>query len=827
MTIRRWGTETLVNTTTVGSQKTPEVAALANGNYVITWNGATNLIEAQLFRADGTRFGGAAEANFDAYAPAFSFTGSQSAQVAGLADNSFVLTSVSSQGDVLGIQRFDAANWTIAFADFSATINPFPTPSEVGVDSDIARFSNSGWVTAYTVFRDPATEQYRVEVRGRESPASAPFAFSVSINAIDAEIASTPNGSRYAVAFNNAEFGGISVAIGNQSGIAVPIGITGDNGAKDVFWIDNQTFGVVWVRTIDAISGGGDGSSSSIFLRLYNHDGINATPITSEIRVNSTAFGEQNAPSVAVLADGSFAVVWTDFSGIGGDASGASIKFQAFDSSGAKLGREVLVNSTTLGNQMSPKIAALPDGRLVVTWQDASATGGDTSFSAIRSQIMDIRDGYVVGGDGNDTLFGNDSADDQVFAGGGNDMLRGLAGNDFLDGGLGNDTMSGGRGDDDYVVDSIGDITTERANEGVDTLNSSVTRTLSANIENLTLISGAGNINGTGNVLNNALTGNEGNNALNGGLGDDEMYGLDGNDTYTVDSAGDAVFENLNEGLDTVLALVTYVIGANLERLTLLGSNAIDGTGNELANTITGNDATNFLFGLNGDDTLSGGLGVDVMNGGAGNDTYSVDSFFDSIVEAPNQGTDRVNSSVTFALPTNVENLTLVGTTSLNGTGNDTANIVTGNSNSNLLDGLDGADTLSGGAGLDILFGGLGNDRLAGGTEADVFSFLDLAGGVDTILDFVLNVDDIRIDASGFGGGLNAALGLSAAQFVAGPAATGAAPAPTQAFGQFLYNTTTGALFFDSNGTGATGLTQIAIMNGRPALTFTDFQLVP
>ena len=88
------------------------------------------------------------------------------------------------------------------------------------------------------------------------------------------------------------------------------------------------------------------------------------------------------------------------------------------------------------------------------------------------------------------------AGDDRIFGFGGNDTLRGGEGNDFIDGGIGNDVMIGGAGDDTYVVDSATDSVTELAGEGVDTVQATVTHTLTANVENLTLLDAGGAING-------------------------------------------------------------------------------------------------------------------------------------------------------------------------------------------------------------------------------------------------------------------------------------------------------------------------------------------
>ena len=286
----------------------------------------------------------------------------------------------------------------------------------------------------------------------------------------------------------------------------------------------------------------------------------------------------------------------------------------------------------------------------------------------------------ITGTNGDDTLTGL-SNDNDLFGLGGNDQLYGLDGNDRLDGGTGIDVMVGGLGNDTDVVDNVGDTVTENPNEGTDLVESSVTYTLGANVENLTL-TGTAAINGTGNTLNNVLTGNSAANALAGGTG---------NDTYVVD-VGDAVTEAASAGIDTVQSAITWTLGANLENLTLIGTTAINGTGNTLNNALVGNSAAN---------VLDGGTGADSMTGGDGNDTYVVDSVSDTVTENLNEGTDLVQSSVTYTLGASVENLTLTGTTAINGTGNTLDNTLIGNSGANVLTGGTGADSMTGGAGND------------------------------------------------------------------------------------------------------------------------------
>lgn len=192
----------------------------------------------------------------------------------------------------------------------------------------------------------------------------------------------------------------------------------------------------------------------------------------------------------------------------------------------------------------------------------------------------------------------------------GPDNLFGTPGNDTLDGKGGADVMTGLAGDDTYIVDNTGDSVVEAADEGVDTVKSSVTYTLPANTEKL-LLTGSAAINGTGNSLANTLTGNSGNNLLNGRTGADVMRGMAGNDIYYVDNVLDRVTEGVDQGMDTIRSTITRALPANVENLTLIGTAAISGSGNTLANKIIGNGAVNTLNGKESNDTLTGGAGVD------------------------------------------------------------------------------------------------------------------------------------------------------------------------------------------------------------------------
>ena len=190
-------------------------------------------------------------------------------------------------------------------------------------------------------------------------------------------------------------------------------------------------------------------------------------------------------------------------------------------------------------------------------------------------------------------------------------VLTGNSAANTLDGGTGADTLIGGAGDDVYAVDNVGDIVTELAAEGTDLVNASVSYTLAADVENLTL-TGTTAINATGNSSDNLLAGNSGVNMLTGGAG---------NDTYVV-GAGDTTVEAVGAGTDTVQSAIAWTLAANVENLTLTGTAAVNGTGNTSDNVLLGNSGVNTLTGNAGNDTLDGKAGADSLIGGTGNDTY-------------------------------------------------------------------------------------------------------------------------------------------------------------------------------------------------------------
>ncbi len=391
--------------------------------------------------------------------------------------------------------------------------------------------------------------------------------------------------------------------------------------------------------------------------------------------------------------------------------------------------------------------------RLIPPFPTSIANGTASVFG-----FATINDSSIVGTANGDVLDGTPVAD-AIFGDGGNDYLRGLGGadqlfggpgNDTLVGGPGNDTLRGNAGNDTYQIETTADRVIEGRNAGNDRVISPVSYTLPDNVENLTL-TGTKNLNGVGNALNNRLVGNAGNNRLDGlagndtligGKGNDRMIGGPGNDTYVLDRHGDSITERAHQGTDTVEAPFSFVLAANFESLTLLGNARISGTGNAADNVIRGNAAANTLSGLGGDDHLIGGGGADLMRGGTGDDRYSVNSAADRVVEGRGQGHDRIDTSVTFHLPANVEDIFATGNRSISIFGNSGANHLTGNNAANLLDG---------GRGADVMAGGRGNDIYVVDHRGDVVREAR-GGGIDTVrsaISYTLGANLERLELTG------------------------------------------------------------------------------
>jgi Ca2+-binding RTX toxin-like protein len=391
--------------------------------------------------------------------------------------------------------------------------------------------------------------------------------------------------------------------------------------------------------------------------------------------------------------------------------------------------------------------------------------------------------------------------------------ITGNAGENVLStGGTAADTLIGGAGNDTYFVFVATDTVIDLAGGGgLDTIITTHSRSLSAiqEIEILTVsaITGTGAINLIGNAYGQTLIGNNGVNVIyGGGVGVvDTFIGHAGNDDYLLYNSGDKIEEATGEGsMDRVLIDASYLLAADddiecLKAFTAMSTTAINLTGNGLAQIIIGNAGNNQL-------SDGGAAGVDTLQGGTGNDTYIVRNAGAILVEGLGQGTqDRLRTEISFVLASDddIERLEAIAPTSvlaINLTANAINQTLIGNDGTNRLDGLGGADTLSG----------------LGGDDTFVFSTPTGATNIDTITDFGLGDDQIELKVSVF---TTLSVGaLSAGAFVSNT--TGLA---TTSNHRIIYESDTGFLFYDADGTGASARVQFAVLAVGTVLATADF----
>ena len=345
----------------------------------------------------------------------------------------------------------------------------------------------------------------------------------------------------------------------------------------------------------------------------------------------------------------------------------------------------------------------------------ASTTGADTIQSSVNDTLAANVSTLVLTGSGSVTGTGNAMAD----------ILYANAGADTLSAGTGVATLVGGTGNDVFVVNNTGDIVVDSSTTTVDTIKSSASYTLPANVNTLVL-TGSGIV-GTGNSANDLITASgttgavslaagagtsadtlvagNGADVLTSNAGVDSLVGGTGSDLFILNNAADIVTVGATHGVDTLQAAFNDTLAANVSVLVLTGSAALAGTGNAIADVLRANS---------GNDTLTAGSGVATLVGGTGNDLFVVNNTADTVQSASTTAIDTITSSVSFTLPANVNTLVLTGTGAVKGTGN------AGNDWLSAV-GTTTADTLVAGNGADTLVSGTGADSLVGGTGADLF----------------------------------------------------------------------------------------------------------
>jgi len=780
-----WKSIGQVNTTDTGpngnAQSASKIIGLAGGGFLVAWEDNTsaltgfepNDVIGQRYDALGNKVGSEFVASWN-----YLDLDQKRADIIALPNGGFAVayqttdaTGPFGLGDLenVAVEISDASGAYVRTDDFREGL-----AGQAGIDDTfpaVSAFSDGGYVLAYEKNSGGATDIVGYLV-GSTGLKSSEFTIDTIVagNALAPQLAALTGSlnKAYATVYEDATAGSIRVVLRNEAGVVpgangvASSGIANSN--PEIAALAGGGFVVVWQ------DGNGDGpGNTGIKARLYSSTGV-AQGVAFSANF-TTKTGVQDKPTVTALSDGGFVVTWQN---------GSGIKGQVFAATGAAVGAEFAIAAPAGATMSDPQISLLADGRFAVSFTATSAAGNDD----VHAVIFDPRVGPVNGTSGADVLTSlAGGATGRGFAG--VDTLHGLGGSDTLEGGAGADTLVGGDGagkDTATYAGSNSGVTVNlatNAHSGGDAAGDSL-----SGIENL-----------TGSAHADQLTGNGAANILNGGGGTDTLRGGIGNDIYVTDG-GDIIAELANQGTDTVQSSVSLSLGSNLENLTLTGTAAINGTGNTLANTVTGNAAAN---------VLNGGIGVDRLVGGAGNDSYIADGG-DVIVEAAGQGTDVVRSTANCTLTANVETLVLTGAAGINGVGNTIANTIVGNTGANVLN------------------GGLGNDILTGGAGSDAFLFntaLNASANVDRITDFNVPADTIRLDNAVMAG-LGTILGtLAVAKFW--KSTTGLAH---DADDRIIYDTDSGRLFYDANGSAAGGAVHFATVGVNLALTNADFVVI-
>ena len=379
--------------------------------------------------------------------------------------------------------------------------------------------------------------------------------------------------------------------------------LVGGNG-DDYYIVDNVGDRV----TESTIDGGSAGGIDTVLARVTGYTLANG--VENLVLFGTVASGTGNSLDNSITGN---SVANTLNGGTGADAmaGGAGNDLYIVDNSGDTIEENEDGGIDTVS--VTATLAQLPGGYTLAANVENLILGGNASLSGFGNEL-------------NNRMTGNSA----------NNLLEGGEGNNTLDGGVGRDTLRAGSGDDYFIVDNTLDVIEDAG--GYDTVEARINNyTLAGGMEALRLAGAAAVAFGNeddnllvGSLLANTLRGMEGNDTLDGGTGVDSLIGGAGDDYFIIDNAGDKVFENASDGIDTVEARVTgHILANGVENLLLFGSIAA-GTGNSLDNFLLGNLANNSLNGGagTGNDTLSAagsnrGVGQrDTLTGGNGNDVF-------------------------------------------------------------------------------------------------------------------------------------------------------------------------------------------------------------
>lgn len=446
-------------------------------------------------------------------------------------------------------------------------------------------------------------------------------------------------------------------------------------------------------------------------------------------------------------------------------------------------------------------------GVVAELWRGSVANDGFGGVDAI-SGIEN-----VTGGNFNDLLAGNSQAN-VLIGQGGNDRFFGYEGNDTLNGGTGNDSIDYGSAKSGVFAELWRGLVSKDGHGSVDTV---------LGIENVT----GGNFNdflagdSQANVLigqggNDRIFGYEANDTLAGGAGNDTLDGGIGSDTIDYGSASAAITAELWRGSITNDGQGGVDTIAGIENLTGGGFADLI-AGNTQGNVLIGQGGNDRIFSYEGNDTLVGGAGSDTLDGGSGIDTIDHSNAVVGITAELWRGSVADDGEGGVDTITGIENLTGGNFNDLLA-GSSLANVLIGQAGNDLLQGYEENDVLNGGSGNDTLNGGSGNDLLSGGGGVDNFVFdAALGANVDTLNDYSVVEDSISLENAVFTA-LSVPGTLAAGRFVSG---VGAVALDGNDF--VVYDTSTGALYYDQDGNGVAAQIQFAVFSSKPVLTAAEF----
>lgn len=517
----------------------------------------------------------------------------------------------------------------------------------------------------------------------------------------------------------------------------------------------------------------------------------------SDVFLTGVAYTDGNGNDFYGIGEG-LGDAWIIANGTRGDAGGAggySVGLTPDATTQVSVGRG--------GSTIATLVMDLSDGNAkvdLVRDTDGSYEVALSSSFTLLSGAVDIR----LLGTGDWDITGSTSAN----------RIEGTIGDNTLGdgGGDGSDTLIGGAGNDKYVVYNSGTLIGESAGRGYDKLAAGVDFALAANdaVEELFTTSwgGTGAVDLTGNGFTQKIIGNQGANTLSTGGADHGVFlrGGAGNDTYRVWNADDDIYELAGQGTDRVIAATHFALDAG-DSIEVLQTNGGSGTANY---KLYGNAHFQKITGNAGDNVLSdGGGGGDSLRGLDGNDIYIIRSADTTIVESAGRGTaDRVAAAVDYTLESNdhIEIMTTTssaGTTAVDLTGNDWEQNMVGNRGNNRLDGKGGWDRLTGGDGIDTF----------------LFTSELGADNFDRITDYDPSEDRIWIDDAVFAG-------LSTGVLAASAFTANTSGQAQDASDRIIYDTDSGYLYFDADGTGSAGRMYFAKVEAGLAMTADEFLVI-